>query len=191
MRAGGPGNRGGLYKSGRAVARKRITLPAAARHGGRAPAAAPRAAARPPDRARGLRARARAHASRRGPETPTCESLCLPASAPGARHSDGWQNCQAAPPMPWTGPKRGPLAPPEVGADWTVATRPLPAVRPRERDSGPERGAGCWRRFEQSLEPEYPARYQVKFAAGSPALAAASAPTSPRYRCRAAVAASR
>src|SRR6185437_13522809 len=129
------GNRGGLYKSARPVARKRSTLPEEARRGARAPASGRPGAARRHGHGRDPRAPARGRVSLHVPWTPTCENPCLQANAPGDSRFDGWQNCLAAPPILLLRPPHGRLALPDVRAlsphASPVAAR-CPGARPVE-----------------------------------------------------------
>ena len=125
-RGSGPRKRGGLYKTVRATARKRVTVREGARRAARAPASGRQGARRPPDCAPDLRVPARGHVSPPAQAIPTCGSPCCRASAPGARHSDGWQNCQAAPSILPESPTSGPLPPLNVRAISCPASRPTP-----------------------------------------------------------------
>lgn len=122
----GPTKRRGLYKTVRTIARKRVTVREAARHDARACANGRRDAPLRPDRALGPRVRAIGLAIPLWPGRPTCESPWPRASAPGAPHSDDWQNCQAAPPILQWSPRSGPPVPPDVRAISRLASQAMP-----------------------------------------------------------------
>jgi hypothetical protein len=98
------------------AARHCITWPPAARPDTRVLSSARQGAARRRDRAPDPRARARGRVIRPVPGTPTCESPCARARAPGAWRSHGSQSCRAALPIHPTSPMNGRLAAPDVRA---------------------------------------------------------------------------